>query len=105
VHDNYKQAVLAADVQDTCLVGPRSLPIRQIKNAFSKKYESSSPSQLEEIFNSSSLKKAALEGDVQWGKVEAGQSAGLVDDIVPAAELFRRLVRETEEARRRLASL
>jgi len=48
---------------------------------------------------------AALEGDVEWGKVEAGQSAGLVDDIVPAAELFRRLVRETEAARRRLASL
>jgi enoyl-[acyl-carrier protein] reductase II len=105
VHENYKKAVLAADVQDTCLVGPRSLPIRQIKNAFSTKYESSSPSQLEEIFNSSSLKKAALEGDVEWGKVEAGQSAGLIDDIVPAAELFRRLVRETEEARRRLASL
>jgi enoyl-[acyl-carrier protein] reductase II len=105
VHENYKKAVLAADVQDTCLVGPRSLPIRQIKNAFSTKYESSSPSQLEEIFNSSSLKKAALEGDVEWGKVEAGQSAGLIEDIVPAAELFRRLVRETEEARRRLASL
>jgi enoyl-[acyl-carrier protein] reductase II len=105
VHENYKRAVLAAEVQDTCLVGPRSLPIRQIKNAFSAKYESASPSQLEEIFNSSSLKKAALDGDVEWGKVEAGQSAGLVDDIVPAAELFRRLVRETEEARRRLASL
>ena len=102
VHDNYKKAVLAADVQDTCLVGPKSLPIRQIKNAFSTKYESSP---LEDVFNSSSLKKAALDGDVEWGKVEAGQSAGLIDDIVPAAELFRRLVRETEEARRRLASL
>jgi len=110
VHENYKRAVLAADIQDTCLVGPPSLPIRQLKNAFSQKYQSyersgASSSELENIFNSSSLKKAALEGDVEWGKVEAGQSAGLVDDIVPAAELFRRLVRETEEARRRLASL
>jgi enoyl-[acyl-carrier protein] reductase II len=107
VHDNYKKAVLAAEVQDTCLVGPRSLPIRQIKNAFSAKYESAEKDggDVKAIFESSSLKKAALEGDVQWGKVEAGQSAGLIDDIVPAAELFRRLVRETEEARRRLASL
>jgi len=110
VHENYKRAVLAADIQDTCLVGPPSLPIRQLKNAFSQKYQScersgASSSELENIFNSSSLKKAALEGDVEWGKVEAGQSAGLVDDIVPAAELFRRLVRETEAARRRLASL
>jgi enoyl-[acyl-carrier protein] reductase II len=51
------------------------------------------------------VKQAALEGDVDNGKVEAGQSAGLVEDIVPAAELFRRLVREMEDARRRLASL
>ena len=107
VHENYKKAVLAAEVQDTCLVGPRSLPIRQIKNAFSAKYQSAEKDggDVKAIFESSSLKKAALEGDVEWGKVEAGQSAGLVDDIVPAAELFRRLVRETEEARRRLASL
>ena len=61
-----------------------------------------SPPELEDIFKSSSLKRAALEGGVEWGKVEAGHSAGLVDDIVSAAELFRRLVRETEEARKRL---
>jgi len=105
VHDNYKQAVLAAEVQDTCLVGPRSLPIRQISNAFTRKFDAAREDEREALFNATSLKKAALDGDVEWGKVEAGQSAGLVEDIVPAAELFRRLVRETEEARRRLASL
>jgi enoyl-[acyl-carrier protein] reductase II len=105
VHENYKRAVLAAEVQDTCLVGPRSLPIRQIKNAFTRKFDAAREDERESLFNGTSLKKAALEGDVEWGKVEAGQSAGLIDDIVPAAELFRRLVRETEEARRRLASL
>jgi enoyl-[acyl-carrier protein] reductase II len=105
VHENYKRAVLAADVQDTCLVGSPSLPIRQIRNAFTRKFEAARVDEREALFNGTSLKKAALEGDVEWGKVEAGQSAGLIDDIVPAAELFRRLVRETEEARRRLASL
>ena len=110
VHDNYKQAVLRADVHDTCLVGPASLPIRQLRNAFSSKYESlqragAPATELEAVFKQSSLKQAALGGDVEWGKVEAGQSVGLVEDIVPAAELLQRLVRETEEARRRLASL
>jgi enoyl-[acyl-carrier protein] reductase II len=110
VHENYKRAVLAADVHDTTLVGRGGLPIRQLKNAFSAKYAAAeragaSPAQLEEIYKSSSMKVAALEGDVQWGKVEAGQSAGLVDDILPAAEIMRRLVAETEEARRRLMSL
>jgi enoyl-[acyl-carrier protein] reductase II len=110
VHENYKRAVLAADVHETTLVGRGGLPIRQLKNAFSQKYEAAErrgagKAELEEIFKSASLKQAALEGDVEWGKVEAGQSAGLVDEILPAAEILRRLVTELEEARRRLAAL
>jgi enoyl-[acyl-carrier protein] reductase II len=105
VHENYKRAVLAADVHDTCLVGPPDLPIRQIRNAFTRQFEASSQEEREALFRASSLKKAALEGDVEWGKVEAGQSAGLVDEILPAAEVMKRLVQELEQARRRLASL
>ena len=108
VHEKYKRAVLEADVEGTAIVGRGKHPIRQLKNAFSARYEAAERAgkeDLEAIFDSSSLKQAALEGDVEWGKVEAGQSAGLVKDILPAAEVFRRLVRETEDARRRLASL
>ena len=105
VHENYKRAVLAADVHDTCLVGPAALPIRQLRNAFTQKFDAASASEREALFKASSLKKAALEGDVEWGKVEAGQSAGLVDEILPAAEVMKRLVHELEQARQRLASL
>jgi enoyl-[acyl-carrier protein] reductase II len=105
VHENYKRAVLAAEVHDTCLVGPAALPIRQLKNAFTQKFLAASNDERETIFKESSLKKAALDGDVEWGKVEAGQSAGLVDEILPAAEVMKRLVQELEQARRRLASL
>ena len=110
VHDNYKKAVLAADVGDTTLVGRGSLPIRQLQNSFSRKYAALEASggqkeELEKMFKSSSLKQAALDGDVEWGKLEAGQSAGLVDEILPAAEVMRRLVTEVEIARKRLAGL
>jgi enoyl-[acyl-carrier protein] reductase II len=105
VHENYKRAVLAADVHDTCLVGPASLPIRQLRNAFTDRFLAAPAADREALFKESSLKKAALEGDVEWGKVEAGQSAGLVDEILPAAEVMKRLVRELEEARRRLSTL
>jgi len=110
VHENYKRAVLAADVHQTALVGRGGLPIRQLKNAFSEKYEKAERAgapavELDALLKSASLKQAALEGDVEWGKVEAGQSAGLVEEILPAAEVMRRLVAEVEEARRRLASL
>lgn len=110
VHDDYKRAVLEAEVEDTALVGRGRHPIRQLKNAFSAKYEAAEragagAAELEALFGDHSLKQAALKGDVQWGKVEAGQSAGLVHDILPAAEVMRRLIAEAEEARRRLCNL
>ena len=110
VHENYKRAVLAADVDSSTLVARGRLPIRQLKNAFSEKFSAAEragapQAELDALFKASSLKRAALEGDVEWGKVEAGQSAGLVDEILPAAEVVRRLVAELEEARLRLARL
>jgi enoyl-[acyl-carrier protein] reductase II len=110
VHERYKQAVLGAEVDSSCLVGPRALPIRQLRNAFTEKFHKAqaagaSETELEALYKTHSLKAAALEGDIDNGKVEAGQSAGLVSDIVPAGELLKRLVSEAEEARRRLAAL
>jgi enoyl-[acyl-carrier protein] reductase II len=110
VHENYKRAVLAADVDGSVLVARGRLPIRQLKNAFAEKFNAAeragaSQAELDAIFKAASLKQAALEGDVAWGKVEAGQSAGLVDEILPAAEVVRRLVVELEAARERLARL
>src|SRR5213078_4371617 len=63
VHDNYKQAVLAADVEGTALVGPLRLPVRLLQNAFSKKFNEAerrgaAPAELEELFKSSTLKQA-----------------------------------------------
>jgi enoyl-[acyl-carrier protein] reductase II len=110
VHENYKRAVLAADVDGSALVARGRLPIRQLKNKFADKFNAAeragaTQAELDAIFRAASLKQAALEGDVEWGKVEAGQSAGLVDQILPAAEVVRRLVAEMEEARARLARL
>ncbi|HEX5476612.1 MAG TPA: nitronate monooxygenase family protein [Burkholderiales bacterium] len=110
VHPKYRQAVLDAEVHQTAFVGRGHHPVRQLANAFSRKYEAAersgaSAEELEKLFNSATLKQAALEGDIEWGKVELGQSAGLVDEILPAAEVMRRLVAELEEARKRLAAL
>ena len=110
VHENYKRAILAADVDGSTLVARGKLPIRQLKNAFSERFNAAeragaTQDELDALFKTSSLKQAALEGDIEWGKVEAGQSAGLVDEILPAAEVVRRLIAEFEEARARLARL
>ncbi|HTM59505.1 MAG TPA: nitronate monooxygenase, partial [Burkholderiales bacterium] len=110
VHENYKRAVLEAEVDQTAFVGRGLGPIRQLRNSFAEQYaalerKGASTQELEELFKKHSLKQAALEGDIKWGKVEAGQSAGLVHEIKPAADVMRELVMELEQARRRLAAL
>ena len=54
------------------------------------------------MFSASTLKDAAFDGNVARGKLEAGQSVGLVDDIVPAGELVRRIAEEYVDAVRGL---
>jgi enoyl-[acyl-carrier protein] reductase II len=108
VHDSYKAAVRAAGLADTALVGRAGMPIRMLKNSFAAAYEAAYQSgqhadELNALFATRSLKDAALDGDVEWGKTEAGQSAGLIDDILPAAQVVENLMREFDAARVRLA--
>src|ERR1700704_4918095 len=42
---------------------------------------------------------AAFDGDIDQGKVEVGQSVGLIDELLPAAELVQRLIAEFESGR------
>ncbi len=108
VHPAYKASVLAAGIGDTTLVGRGRLPVRQIRNRFTAEVDEAERAgrpaeELASLHASRTLREAALDGDVEYGKVEAGQTAGLINDIPPAAELVRRLVAEAEAVRLRLA--
>ena len=99
VHPAYKQAVLNAGITSTRTVGRDVGMIRMLTNAFAERMRALEErgASLEErtaAFSASSLKLAALDGDMEEGKLEAGQSAGLVNDLVPAGELVRRIATE-----------
>ena len=103
LHRAYKDRALAAGIADTTLVGRGKLPIRVLKNDFTRAFEAAersgaSAENLAALNATHTLKMAASEGDVDQGKVELGQSAGLIDDLVPAAEVVGRLVSEFEGA-------
>ncbi|WP_423199331.1 MULTISPECIES: NAD(P)H-dependent flavin oxidoreductase [unclassified Cupriavidus] len=107
LHDAYKEKVLTAGVGDTTLVGWRGLPIRAVRNAFTAEYEAAEQAGqarevLEALFGSRSLRMAAVDGDVEQGKVEAGQSAALIDALLPAAEVVERTMAEACEVVARL---
>ncbi|MCR6484873.1 nitronate monooxygenase [Amycolatopsis sp. OK19-0408] len=103
VHAGYKQAVLDAGVDGTRTVGHGLGVIRALDNDFTARMLELEASGAEEAlrrkaFQASTLKDAALHGDVVDGKLEAGQSAGLVDEVLPAAEIVRRIVAEYRTA-------
>lgn len=110
VHANYKDAVLKAGVADAVLVGRRSLPVRTLKNAFAQsifdaEQRDAPADEYEALFKKSTLRQAALDGDVEWGKVEAGQSAGLVHRIDSAGDVMATLVQELHAACDRLQAM
>jgi enoyl-[acyl-carrier protein] reductase II len=108
VHPAYRAAVLAARVSGTRTVGRDLGLIRLLANTFSaemERLEAPGGPGLEQrraAFEAGTLRAAAQEGDVTMGKLEAGQSAGLIDDVIPAGELVRRIAEEYLAARRQM---
>ena len=108
LHKAYKARALAAGIADTTLIGRGRLPIRVLKNDFTREFEAAertgAPAEdLATLSASRTLKMAAFDGDVDRGKLEVGQSVGLIDELVPAGELVQRLIAEFETTVERLS--
>ncbi|GAA4231832.1 enoyl-[acyl-carrier-protein] reductase FabK [Actinomadura meridiana] len=107
LHPSYKDAVIAAGTGDTRTVGRGLGMIRVLSNDFADRMreleDAGADLELRRAeFTASSLRTAAVDGDVTGGKVEMGQSAGLVDAVLPAARIVELIVREYAATRDRL---
>jgi len=96
LHPAYQDLLVKAGVADTMVVGRGFGVIRVVRNRFAEEMAKAeanglSDDQRKALFIASSLKAAAFDGDVSGGKVEAGQSTGLVSEVLPAAEIVRRI--------------
>lgn len=104
----YKQRIVETSVDGTRSVGLSGKAIRVIPNDFTAEYErlihAGELDEAEHFFASTSLRQSAEQGDVRMGKVEAGQTAGLIDEVAPAAYIVDRIVNEYCEAQRRMAA-
>ena len=96
IHDNYKQALLRAKDSDTTVTG-RSIggPVRVLKNKMSREYlalekRGATLEELEKV-TLGGLRRAVLEGDMEYGSVMSGQVAGMVHEIKPLRQIFEEL--------------
>lgn len=101
VHPNYKEKILKANDLATITTGKRlGHPVRSLKTPFSRtlfqaEYSAISDEALEELAVGK-LALAARDGDLQNGCFLAGQIAGMVNRIQPAADIVRELCEEAE---------
>jgi enoyl-[acyl-carrier protein] reductase II len=106
-HENYKRAVVATGDGDTVLTLKKITPVRMIKTPFARKAveaerNGASREELEALLGTHRERMGIFEGDVEEGEMEAGQSSGLVKEILPAAEVVRRMMEEYNGVKRRL---
>ena len=97
VHESYKQVILDAADNDTIMTGRTTgLQFRVRKNQLAEKVlqmeKEGKPRKDIDAFTIGSLKKAAVEGDAEWGSLMMGQVAGMIRDIEPVGEMLDKLV-------------
>ncbi len=98
-HVNYKQAVVNAKDGDTVLTLKKVTPVRLVKTPFAFKAldaegRGATKEELELLLGDKRERMGIFEGNIEEGEIEAGQSSGLVHEILPASEVVRRMMAE-----------
>ena len=108
VPDAYKARVLASGVDGTRVVGRGFGVIRALRNGFTDRMEALEAAAAPEderraAFTGTTLRDVALGGALDDGKLEAGQSAGLVERAMPASEVVAEIAQDARAEIARLA--
>ncbi|MEE2800887.1 MAG: nitronate monooxygenase, partial [Bacteroidota bacterium] len=98
-HMSFKQAVVDAGEGATHLTLKELAPVRLLRNKFWKDVQelyTSNPSieDLKQLLGRARAKKGMFEGDMNEGELEIGQISGLIDDIIPAAQVVENMINE-----------
>jgi enoyl-[acyl-carrier protein] reductase II len=105
-HPNYKKKVVEAGDDGTVLAFKKIGLVRMMKNDFAGRAvkaenECWDEEKLSELLGKKRERLGIFEGDEIEGEMEAGQSSGLVKEILPVKELFKKLLKEIELAQQR----
>ena len=96
VHQNYKNRILKAKDTDSVVTGrPTGHSVRVLKNKLTRKFleleRNCANLEEYEALGLGSLRKAVLEGDIDYGSVMAGQIAGLMKEEKTCQEIIAEL--------------
>ena len=98
-HINFKNAVISLQEGGTQLALKQLTPVRLIRNAFFEQVHAAElrgagVEELQQILGRARAKKGMFEGDMQEGELEIGQAGALLDSILPAGEIVKKVWEE-----------
>ena len=104
-HIAFKDAVVKSAEGDTMLSLKKTVPVRLLKNKFFEEAKAAelrgaSVEELQQLLGRGRAKRGMFEGNLDEGELEIGQSAYLINDIKPAAEIVKEVWDELNEALR-----
>jgi enoyl-[acyl-carrier protein] reductase II len=96
-HQNFKEAVIAAEEGSTLLTLKELTPVRLLKNPFFEQVQAayaagSSTEELKNLLGRGRAKKGMFEGDLTEGELEIGQIAGSFEEILSAEQIIKEIV-------------
>ena len=102
-HDDFKKAVINAAEGDTVLTMKQLTPVRLIRNDFYQQVRKAEENgatieELKTLLGRGRAKKGMFEGNLQEGELEIGQVSSLLDRILPAADIVKKVWGEFKEA-------
>lgn len=107
VHPKWKEMYIKAKDRDTVVTGVTTgHPVRVIRNKLTRKFEElersgASKEEIEKL-GVGALRRAALEGDVEWGSVMAGQIVGMLNEELSVKEIIDSIINGAKELLRKL---
>ena len=107
-HEANKRFIVEASETQTEVVPAFFGPARFIENGFTdevRKLVAAGTPQLERMrIEGAAMRRGALEGDMETGMMIGGQGIGRIKEVLPAAEIVRRIAAEAEQALERVAA-
>jgi enoyl-[acyl-carrier protein] reductase II len=109
-HENFRQAILSADCDDTMLTMKDLVPVRLLRNKFFEAVQElenrcATKEELTELLGKGRAKLGMLEGDLDEGELEIGQVSALVKDVPTCDTLVKRMIDEYNLVLQKLAPL
>ena len=109
-HSDYRKAVVESKDNSTVLGLKKIGPVRMVKNPFAQSVveaerRGATEQELTELLGRGRARKGIFEGDLVDGEIEAGQSSGLIHEILPVAEVMEKLLGEFRKTQERMNNM